>query len=503
MNCTYRRQLQLVLFLLFWVGMVWFAVVAEGRKPNNGSKKPAARFNVPKAPRPPDMRGQIRERDWSGAVKIRGLACADVPAYADGQLRRWIITEPPRDFDERRVIFWMMWDGGNLYFAARSAIAEKQTLTREQRAVRPIPPVIHDDAFEFAVDASGLDSTGGTADRVFMCILNPFGLEQCRRLPRDYEPYGRMPSVSAQLKGSSRVWTDKSGQRWWDVQVAFDLDDLNLGRELKSGDRLRVSMARIFQFPWRYSSLPTSSSYMVSDGFPVARLVEEQPYVKIDELEGLSEGQLRLRGRTVNPASRQKSIRLTGRIHKDGETETSGWTEESGMEIPAGGSGAFDMAGEIDAQSGRLQMMIATVEESGAVPIYECSIGFESADGHRFLDFQPIRPAFPLDYVRFDRELERLQIQTDAVVADHDDPASIEALTCRVWSRDADEREVIERRSGNHKAGAFTVELDLSDVPPGDYGITGVLLNGDGEALAERRLKGFEKISDERGERYV
>ncbi len=259
--------------------MCFFAVMvtgaAPGRERSGADRQRPLHFTIPKAPHPPALDGRILDKDWASALRIENLRCVDVPAYADGQLRRWIPIERPMKAADDGLTFLLMWDAGHLYIAGRSLIPEATQLTKQQRPGRPLPPLFHDDAFEFAIDVAPVDPVPGAAHGVLMCIFNAFGLEQARKLARDYRPYGLMPQAEPDLDIATEVWTDAEGQHWWDLQVAFDSDDLGLSKQFKGGDRVRISLARIFQFPWRYSCIATTSPYMDSGGFPVFTLTEK------------------------------------------------------------------------------------------------------------------------------------------------------------------------------------------------------------------------------------
>lgn len=249
---------------------------ADDGKADAETKAPHVKYEVPKAAKSPLLKGRIRAEHWADALKITRLSHALVPAYADGQMRRWIVTDPAIEPCDRDVTFWLMWDANRLYLAGRSAVPEGRTLSMRQHPDRPRPPLLHDDAYEFAVDASAVEPDNEAANGVLMCIFTAFGLEQARKLPREFRVFGKMPAVDPELDMASSVWTDEEGTQWWDMQVAFDLEHLGLSGPLEAGDTLRVSLARMFQFPWHYTFVPCSSSYMDSEGFPEITLTNEK-----------------------------------------------------------------------------------------------------------------------------------------------------------------------------------------------------------------------------------
>ena len=277
------RSLAALLCLLMVLALQTVAVPAGEAAEPLAAKSAIVRLDVPKAPRAPTVEGGIREEDWRSALRIRRSVRADVPDYADAQVRRWILTKPPTRPDDRPVTFWLMWDEKYLYVAARSPVPDAHPLVRDPFDARPLPPVIHDDICEFAIDASALEPENEAAEGTLMCVLNGAGFQQARRLPPGFRPYGKMVPEQLDVRTGSTVFEDEDGQRWWDVQAAFGRENLNLTREFRAGDRLRISLARVFQFPWSYSALPCASTFMDSDGFPVATLVDGPPAAKFPE----------------------------------------------------------------------------------------------------------------------------------------------------------------------------------------------------------------------------
>ena len=68
--------------------------VADDTGAEAETNTPLVQFKVPRAQKPPALKGKIQTDDWKDALKVTRLTHALVPAYADGQLRRWIVTKP-------------------------------------------------------------------------------------------------------------------------------------------------------------------------------------------------------------------------------------------------------------------------------------------------------------------------------------------------------------------------------------------------------------------------
>jgi hypothetical protein len=313
-----------------------------------------------------------------------------------------------------------------------------------------------------------------------------------------------MPTANPDLEVSSRVWKDRKGRRWWDVQVIFDLEDLGVSRSFQSGDHLRLSLARIFQFPWHYSSVPTSSSYMDSAGFSVAKLVDEQPHVRMADCAGFKTDRCRFRAHIYNPSKTACAIRVLSRVADDNGGGGGNDSARGSLVVPPDGERTITIERELPQRSGWLELRVRSKRNNGSDAIFDYSLPFgKNTRSPAFLDFTPVRPAFPLDYVRFDGETERMVLQADALLTDVREGVSVHALVCVVRARNKRRAPVATVRSTESHDSAFEVELDLSGLAPGEYSITGALLDGQGAVLLERTLRGFEKIEDRHGTRYI
>ncbi|MFW5682027.1 MAG: hypothetical protein ACOC1G_03390 [Phycisphaeraceae bacterium] len=268
-----------VFVCFFSLCFAWPATTARAAEETSDTPKPPLRLEVPRTDRAPAIAGRIDDDDaWADAVRVRGLAFADTPDFLEGQLRRWLRIEPNTQHgqtrDGRPITFWLMWDAEHLYIAGRSPVGKDETLIADVRQARDRPVLIHDDLYEFAVDASPAGLAEDAEPGVRMSTINPVGFTHHRRFAPDFKPNAVIHRLDLELDVASEVWTDEDGRRWWDVQVAYDLDDLGVSDRLEAGDEVRISLARVLQFPWRYASLPTSGRYMKSPGLPIATLVE-------------------------------------------------------------------------------------------------------------------------------------------------------------------------------------------------------------------------------------
>ncbi|MFW6132810.1 MAG: hypothetical protein ACOC8F_02860 [Planctomycetota bacterium] len=487
-----------------WVCILAIPVAACGGDDADRPGEPAARFNIPRAVRPPEITGRIDEDAWAGALEIRGLTHAHVPTYADAQIRRWILTNPTLRYADRDTRFRLMWDAEHLYVAARSAVPEGLRLGTQFRGRRYAPTLIHDDAYEFAVDASGIGPERRSASGALLCILNALGAGQYRTIPPDFRPYGRMPRARVEPEVTSEVWRDETGMRWWDMQVALDLEDLGLTGKLRSGDRIGVSMGRIFEYPWRYARVPATGTYMDAAGLPVGTLVDHRCHVRIADLAGLDEGKLDLRGRVVNPSDEARRVELVVRVRaRDADTEKPALTQTRTLDVPARGEQALTVRTELPVRDGVLDVAIRRSDADDAPPLWAYRLAFSRRPPRSPYRYVRPDPDLPLDCVAFDRRSQRLVLQADTLTAKLADRQAARAMTYAVRPRGSDDPPVVEGRTEKLRNFRFEAEVDLSGLPRGEYEITGALVDEAGEVLVRRTLKGFDRTVDADGPRTL
>ena len=74
------------------------------------------RFNIPQISKAPTIDGHIDPAEWQEAVRVMGVA--------------WTSS---LDYRDRPVSFWVAWDAGHLYLAARSDVLPGHRLYRSNR----------------------------------------------------------------------------------------------------------------------------------------------------------------------------------------------------------------------------------------------------------------------------------------------------------------------------------------------------------------------------------
>ena len=297
---------------------------------------------------------------------------------------------------------------------------------------------------------------------------------------------------------ANEIWTDQNGQRWWDMQLAIDLDDLELPRELKAGDRLKINLARNFKWPWAFSNVPSPSGYLVSRGFPQAVLVEDEPFVRIERLEGLLDRRVQLAARITNPADEPRTVTaaltVSSRKTPKARGEEVYFEEQKKFTIPAGASKRFTVDHELQHKSGFMDLIVRDAGHDEAPPIYKYHLSFAEDKEKKFLDYPRELPDFPLE-VRFNPVTQKLWLAGDTLDAKLDDRAAVAAMTYHVHPRGTPDKAIQSGRITRYARYKFVDVLDLNGLKPGEYEVTCALVNDAGETLIEGS-RGFTKADE-------
>ncbi len=181
-------------------------------------------FNIPHADRPPVIDGHIDPEEWRQAVCVTG-----------------VVWTSSLDYRDRPVSFWVMWDAEHLYLAARSDILPGHRLYRSKRETYS-SGVVHDDSYEFGLFLHDRNKLAGQSSSFLKFVVNSVG---CGEYMKIY------PSIGQNLfnwrptpKIANRVY-ERGGRRWWDMEMAMDLRDLQLPAANKPGDLVKILLSAV------------------------------------------------------------------------------------------------------------------------------------------------------------------------------------------------------------------------------------------------------------------
>ncbi len=485
----------LIRWMMGVVGIVISFLIVASAIAQERATDPRTRFRVPYTSNPPSIEGRIDGDTWKRAVRIRGGVRTAVPGFSDGQIHRWLPHDPGKIFSHRST-FYVMWNEEALYVAARSEIREGERLWQMHREGRPRPPVIHDDTFEFAFDATRLASSGTVPDRPIIAMLNRSGLSRLLQVEPDFRPYDRIYSAPDRMKPekvSSHVWMDDEGRRFWDVQLSYPRKALKRSRPFRSGDEIGLGLGRYTQFPWGYEMLPMEGRYMNREELPAGRLVKNKPYVQIRRMTGFNQGRIRGTIRLINPDRKKHvlAVRVTA-VDAEGNRDERVATTRN---VPGESSQSVSLENPLVPSDTAVELEVEGTSKEKRTTVFSTRWELDQKKNDRpgFLDFTPPRDDLPVDFRSFNRSSERLILSVDPDSTSLDDRGSVQKMECRIRTESEDRSVALKRTAAVPEEGPVKTELTLANLSAGSYGIQIALVGASGNALLERSLKGFEK----------
>jgi hypothetical protein len=447
------------------------------------------RFNIPQMAKPPKIDGAIEPGEWQTATKVMGM-----------------VVTSTLDARDRPVSFWLAWDAGHLYLAYRSDILTKPTphLLRACREKHGTS-VVFDDALEFGLFLHDRNKKADQVSSYLKCVVNSIGAGEYMK---NYPEIGQMlfnwvPSFDM----ASQVTTDAAGRHWWEMEIAMDLEDLEMPVEHKAGDRIDIGLFAVVHNPgWQWLDFPSASGHLERHGFPQAVLTADQPYVQVEEISGLHDRKLAYRSVVYNPAD--KPARVAARLSvQDGTKAKEGnwgeladgvdvFDEKKDLEIPAKGSVRFDVVKDLpglkasDKGKGFLRLTLTPKDQPAAAPVYTYACNFNGTD-KSYLAPADYKPALATR-IAFTPTAGRLSLGVDSLDAPIPAGTTPAGATYKVMQGD---KEIAAGKMRYFSNQWYDDLLELGDIPPGTYSVSCALVDAAGKELAAAKTE-FAKQDD-------
>ena len=340
------------------------------------------RFNIPGISKPPVIDGAIGADEWREAVKVMGVV--------------WTSTLNYRD---RPISFWVAWDPKHLYIAARSDILPGHRLYRSKRE-KYTAGVVFDDSCEFGIFLHDRNKLPGQVSSFLKLVINSLGSGEYMKI---YPSIGQnLFNWRPEMAIANRIH-EEGGRQWWDLEIAADLDDLQMPVEHKAGDRVDILLAADLKNPqWQWLDVPSASGHLEHYGFPRTVLTADKPYVQVEELSGLHDEKLDLKSVLYNPTGRPVSVKAAVQIlhGKMGRARDRGLPENpkpvvqehKTLTIPANGSIRFDVAkafpglaypkpeGKEPGELSWYSYSVTLADDPKADPVYAYQLSFAGTD---------------------------------------------------------------------------------------------------------------------------
>jgi len=430
-----------------------------------GMKFPAEKvpvMNVPKMATPPKCDGVIGEKEWANSVKVMGVVSTHSLGYKD-----------------RPISFRVAWDDEHLYIAAASDILPGHRLWRQRRDKYSVG-VVYDDAYEFGIFMHGRNQVKGEASSFQKLVINSLKATEYMKL---YPSIGQnMYNWQPDPKIGSRVYK-ADGKRWWALEMAFNLKDLQMPVKHAAGDRVDMLLAADLKNPkWQWLDFPSASGHLEHYGFPRLTLTDTRPYIQVHRIAGLHDEKLDFKSTITNPGRKPVTVEAVVKARYNAPPKGKAQSKQlfnvkKTLTIAPGQTVRLDVARSFPGLKYERRPWGASVNVS-ALAIVVKQVGDEKA---------------PLVYnyrIRFNPAGNRLEVigdTLDAKIPAGSKPASLGYIVTK-------DGKAVDKGTKtllvNLKYEGF---VDLPDLKPGKYHVKLALLDKAGKELIAKTDLNFEK----------
>jgi hypothetical protein len=419
----------------------------------------------------PTFDGKITDAEWGDAAALSG------PVDVGSGL-----------IDSRPATFLLGWDPGNIYMAVR-AWMPRGYKPRIRGGRAPGFADCFDDGLEMVVRPMGenVSNQNHRTDFKFNISCLGYGGTYTRlvvgQLMKNWEP---------DFETAVRVTEDGTaphGGRWWEMEVAFSLDDFELIADNRAGDRWRM-MLGINHLPkagWMQQRIPSVGGYFTADGKTVITLVEQSPVVRLtmEDVPNLaSDGTAVLTIAASNPSQKtakvEVDIDVAGKIRKT-----------QALSVPADGRKEIVLNQKLPEDVRKGHLVVSAVSGGEKVLFYK---GFFQVGRYNNRLVAP--PAsdpnkFPFT-AKFNPLRRLLYLKADSY--NLPDPDAVRGLEYVVATKD--EGETIRKgRIEQVRTWYYESVLLLPQINPGEYEVTGHFLLENGTRLGPRSGS-FRKLNE-------
>lgn len=417
-------------------------------------------FNIPRMSKAPVCDGNIQPEEWRQSVKLAGVAEISTTKYYD-----------------RPHTFYLGWDDEHLYIAGRAHILPGFELSRSKRD-KYTSGVVFDDAFEFGIDLLGRNQQAGEAASFFKFILNSLGSGEYLKM---YPSIGQfMYNWTPDMAIGNQVHDTPEG-RFWEIEIAMNLADLQLPAKMKTGDKLRMLFATDLKNPgWQWVCVPSSSGYLEPYGYPVITLNDESPYVQIERLEGLSDEKLDLRSVIYNPTNHESTVHVQVTA---GNRDVQPVNIDRTITLKANSSERLDVEQSLaGAGSGSYSYLVTPVSNTAVDPIFKYYLSYAKDTVKPYLHGTSTNPVFGME-MTYNPVQNLLVVAGDALDAKIPAGTSVAGMRYEV---SLGENVVYSGKSTQAVSYWYRCFNKLPVLTPGNYTVTVYLLDNQGKTLLSR-----------------
>jgi hypothetical protein len=231
-------------------------------------------FEIPRIGKPPMIDGATDAQEWKEAVAVSGVG-----AFS----RHTLIPRP--------TTFYLAWDPGHLYFAARAYV---------RPGYKPRIPngrsdglaYVFDDGMELGWWPMGKNVPADKKKDSFKLFLNCLGFKgDCSRnsLGQQFKNWNPQFVVKTRI---TEPGTAPNGGSWWELEMSSTPEDFELEGDHRAGDQWKLMLAfnHLPCAPWNQSRIPCIGPFLDPFGYTPVTLVENKPSVQMtmDSLNNLA-----------------------------------------------------------------------------------------------------------------------------------------------------------------------------------------------------------------------
>ncbi|MDP6542862.1 MAG: DUF6067 family protein [Phycisphaerae bacterium] len=427
------------------------------------------KLHVPKM-KAPTFDGKITPEEWGNAAALSGPA--DVGH---------------NQADSRPAMVYLGWDEKNLYMAVRVWMPKGYKPRIKGGRAQGFADCF-DDGMEMVVRPMGknVSDENGRTDFKFNISCLGFGGTYTRIVVGQY-----MSNWGPNFKTAVRNTADGTaplGGRWFEMEVAFDLEDFELIKDNQAGDQWRV-MFGFNHLPnaWMQQRIPCVGGFFTGDGKTLLTLVEKAPVARLEMLgipNVASDGTAALKIEADNLGKGKDGVEVTvdvaGKIKK---TQT--------LNVAAGKTATFELNEKLpaDVKQGYLTV---SVKHGDSTLLFYKSLFKVGQYNHRLKASPPADPnKFPFAG-KFSPVRKLLQISGDSY--NLPDPEAIKAMEYKVVNK-ASGQVIEEGLLDTPHAYYFGKVFELPEIKPGEYEVTASFLKKDGTRFGPRKAS-FKKVDE-------
>ncbi len=461
------RVMTAMLGALGMVPSLWAGHNTEAFLP--ADKVPA--FAISRMSSPPTIDGAITPEEWREATAIGGMADLDD------------VLLP------RPTTFYMGWDEGHLYFAARVYVrAGYKPTIRDGRSHNLA--YVWDDGLELHWQPMGANIRPDNVGSSYKWFLNCIGfIGDCQRntLGQQFKNWNPKFNIKTRL---TEPGTAPDGGHWWEMEMSATPEDFELNGPHRAGDTWRAMFGFNHMPIWLQARIPCNGPYLDPFGYNVLTLVENTPAIQVimESIPNLAtDGTAALTVRAFNAG--KVAVNLSVDVSVTGAEDAKPLIERTETLAVAPGQTAELVLNEKLPETAKAGWVNVRVRQD-ARELYRYTARYKVGSHAHMM--APVTPPDPNKFdfrITFNPVRGQLRLKGDTYYLE--DPSQAKALRYRV-TRDGQSKPMAEGRATVSAEYYLQDIVELPRLAPATYRVEAVMELVDGSELGPMSVT-FEK----------